>query len=307
MNAIDLAGRRAVVTGGAQGIGYAIAERYGAGSPLGALAPRALYVCETDSACAAALFAVYAEGVRPDLDVVPAQHLWDPTVVRRLRGLSLAEADDAELWPSPGQRASWASRRQRELLRPQQPRPIYLERAERLPQHVAGYSLASAPYIRLSATGASDEAELASLLHARFGAHGPATVSARELWASAHETLGALWLASGREHEAVTAFARAVALTPNRAVARSNLGVALERTNDLAGALDQTMQAVELDPLRPTPWVNLARLLLRTEGAEAARAALQSARRYQLKDPRLDAMTRELQLAPDAIEGTTRK
>ena len=27
MNAIDLAGRRAVVTGGAQGIGYAVAER----------------------------------------------------------------------------------------------------------------------------------------------------------------------------------------------------------------------------------------------------------------------------------------
>jgi len=192
-------------------------------------------------------------------------------------------------------------------LQPQQARPIYVERTEHLPPAVVGYNLERAPFLRLSAPGARGQAGLASLERARFGAAGPTSMLARKLWASAHETLGALWLASDREREAVAEFARVVALTPDRAVARSNLGVALERRGDLQGAIEQTAQAVELDPLRPTPWVNLTRLLLRTQGPQAARAALQTARRYELSDPRLEALTRELQLPPEASEGTTRK
>jgi Flp pilus assembly protein TadD len=105
----------------------------------------------------------------------------------------------------------------------------------------------------------------------------------------------------------VAELTRVVALTPLRAAARSNLGVALERRGDLHGALQQTAQAVELDPLRPTPWVNLTRLLLRTQGPEAARQALQTAQRYEVSDSRLDALTRELQLPLEASGGTTRK
>jgi tetratricopeptide (TPR) repeat protein len=294
--------------------GYAVSERYGAASPLSELAPRAVYLCETDSACASALFAVYAEGIRPDLDVVPAQHLWDPTVLRRLRELPLMAAADAQRWPAAAERGTWAERRQRELFRQADRRPLYTERLPR-EQGAAALGLQHAPFIRIGADGSSELDRLAKLEHARFGAAGPTSTLARELWASAHETLGAVGLASGRASEAVAEFSRAVALTPLRAAARSNLGVALERRGDLHAALQQTAQAVELDPLRPTPWVNLTRLLLRTQGPAAARTALVNAKRYEVSDPRLDALTRELQLPadpegmPDATgtSGTTRK
>jgi hypothetical protein len=281
--------------------GYVVSERYGAGSPLTELAPHALYMCESDSACASALFALYAEGTRPDLDVVPAQHLWEPSVLRRLRGLPLAAASDAQQWPKVTERADWAARRERALLAREQARPVYVERVERRP-----IDLQAAPWIRL-AVGAAGEDAIAALERARFGVGGPESTLGKELWASAHEALGAVWLARGSESQAVEAYARVVALTPWRAVARTNLGVALERRGDLHGALQQIAQAVELEPRRPTPWVNLTRLLLRTQGPEAARSALQTAKRYKIEDPRLDALTRELQLPVEASGGTTRK
>lgn len=283
--------------------GYVVSERYGAASPLTELAPRAVYLCETDTACASALFAIYAEGNRPDLDVIPVQHLWDPTVVRRLRGLQLSASGDLS---EPSQRASFAARRLHELWRQHARRPLYLERLDQLTKDLgtSELGLRQAPFIRFAADSGGEPDLLARVERARFGDRGPVSALARELWASAHETLGAVWLRRGRESEAVAAFSRAVALTPLRAAARSNLGVALERGGDLHAALRQTAHAVELDPLRPTPWVNLTRLLLRTEGPEAARAALESARRYDVSDPRLDALTRELHLAEAA--GTTR-
>jgi Flp pilus assembly protein TadD len=144
------------------------------------------------------------------------------------------------------------------------------------------------------ATAPNAEEALAQLERARFGAAGPQTSLARELWTTAHEHLGTLYLRNGAGPQAVAELARAVALTPLRAAARSNLGVALERRGDLPAALAQTAHAVELDPLRPTPWVNLTRLLLRVHGPEAARAALLNASQHAVHDPRLDALTREL-------------
>lgn len=274
--------------------GYLVSERYGSGSPLSELPPRAVFVCESDSACAGALFAVYAEGIRPDLDVVPAQHLWDPSVLRRLRYLPLS----AVSWPAPSDRARSAERRLQTLLAPPQLRPMYLERLERLPP-----ALQASPVLRL----VPDPSALASLERARFGTQGPTSERSRELWASAHEAAAAQSLARGELARAALEYTRVVELTPRRAVAHSNLGVALERQGDLHGALIQTTEAVELDPLRPTPWVNLTRLLLRTQGADAARSALQAAQRHEVHDPRLDALARQLQWSADASGGTTRK
>jgi hypothetical protein len=326
--------------------GYAVTERYGAASPLSELAPRAVFVCETDTACASALFAIYAEGNRPDLTVVPGQHLWEPSVLRRLRGLPLAAASDANVWPAVAERASWSGRRRRELLQQAELRPVYFELVEKMPQATVEISLAHAPFIRLSAArnpstttsthgrivdvdvdvdvdvnvdvdvdvdeplphGSADtHVALTAEERARFGPAGPTTPLAKEVWASAHAALGALWLASDHDAQAVAELSRVVALTPLKAAARSNLGVALERRGDLHGALQQTAQAVELDPLRATPWVNLTRLLLRTQGPEAAREALKTAQRYEVSDPRLDALTRELQLPFEVTKGTTRK
>jgi Flp pilus assembly protein TadD len=393
------------VSQGSASDGYAVSERYGAASPLSELPARSVYVCESDTACATGLFSVYAEGTRPDLDVVPAQHLWDPTILRRLRGLPLAAASDRDAWPEPEQRGALARRRRRALFLQTHLRPLFFERSEHLTDRwlAQQLDLSHLPWVGLSASapaerrddsisaraeradaaprresfGARDDGasaraepteaasqpdasapqrdasasqldasasqldasasqldasaprdgtasaraesvdatasraasgsrnasgaraerasgELARLERARFGAVGPGTPLARELWASAHETLGSVYLRSGDGDRAVAEYARAVELTPLRAAARSNLGVALEQRGDLPAALAQTARAVELDPLRPTPWVNLTRLLLRVQGREAARAALLNASRLAVQDPRLDELDREL-------------
>jgi tetratricopeptide (TPR) repeat protein len=282
--------------------GYAVSERYGSASPLSELPARAVYVCESDSACASGLFSLYAERTRPDLDVVPAQHLWDPTVLRRLRGLPVAAASDRDVWPEPQQRAAAAGLRQRALLQQTHLRPVFFERVDHLPE--VGLDLSHLPWVGVSRPQSveSSAAQLARLERARFGAAGPDTELARELWASAHETLGMVYSRAGQGPQAVAQFSRTVELTPLRAAARSNLGVALEQRGDLPAALIQTAHAVELDPLRPTPWVNLTRLLLRVQGPEAARAALLNASRFAVRDPRLDEIDRELDEQPEAPE-----
>lgn len=293
--------------------GYAVSERFGAGSPLSALPPRAVYVCESDSACASGLFALYAEGTRPDLDIVPAQHLWDPSVLRRLRGLPLTAAAGEAAWPEPRARAGTAQANLRELFRQGDLRPVFVERTDHVPATGAqALDLSHVPWIGLgvrgAGQGASPQAQLASLQRARFGDTGPQTSLARELWASAHETLGTVYLRTAQGPLAVAELARAVQLTPLRSAARSNLGIALEQGGDLPAALEQTARAVELDPRRPTPWVNLTRLLLRVQGPEAARAALLNASRFAVRDPRLDELAAELPpRAAKDLQGTTRK
>ncbi|MFW5921390.1 MAG: protein O-mannosyl-transferase family, partial [Polyangiales bacterium] len=60
--------------------GHAASELLGSGGSLSMLPPRTVLVCSEDDVCAQALFALHAERVRPDMDVVPAQHLWEPTI-----------------------------------------------------------------------------------------------------------------------------------------------------------------------------------------------------------------------------------
>jgi tetratricopeptide (TPR) repeat protein len=254
------------------------------------------------------MFSLYAEGTRPDLDVVPAQHLWEPSVLRRLRGLPLSAAADA-LWPVADERAQWAATRQQALFAQRKLRPLYVEHLGPLPD--SELVLDHVPLVGM-ADGAVESAAgaraLAELERARFGEQGPQSSLARELWASAHDTLGEVYLRQGHGDLAVTQYARAVTLTPLGAAAVSNLGVALEQRGDLDGALKSTAHAVELDPSRATPWVNLARLLWKVHGPEAARAALIDASRFAVRDPRLDEITRRLEAGAggEPRQGTTR-
>jgi hypothetical protein len=281
--------------------GYAVAERYGTGSPLLDLAPRAVYLCSTDSACANGLFAIYAEGLRPDIAVAPAQHLWDESVTRRLSGIVVESPASASL--GPADKRERATRVLRTLLSSYRLRPVVLELWP--PPSAAdaptSFGVRDAPWIDLDArqpdtrAGAAAVDPVAALERARFGAAGPRTQLARELWASAHAELGKFYLQTGRVAQALSALARTVALTPERAVAHSNLGVAFELAGDLAAALRETGLAVEADPARPTPWVNLTRLVLRTSGPTAARKALAAAERSAVRDPRLDRLRKALE------------
>jgi hypothetical protein len=283
--------------------GYVVAERYGAGSPLLDLAPRAVYLCSTDSACANALFAIYAEGVRPDISVAPAQHLWDPGVTRRLSGMSIAAPASAS--GAPDDKRARAVGMLRTLAGSYRLRPIVfeLEPGSSIGDSSMPFGLRHAPWIDLDATepdtqsgaGAAALDQLAALERARFGSTGPRTRLARELWASAHAEVGKLYLQTDRIAQALSALGRTVELTPERAVAHSNLGVALELSGDLAAALRETRLAVETDPTRPTPWVNLTRLLLRVSGPQAARAALAAAEHNAVRDARLDRLREALE------------
>ena len=87
----------------------------------------------------------------------------------------------------------------------------------------------------------------------------------------------------------------AAALAPARAVAHTNLGVALEANGDPRGAEQAYRRAIELAPLRPAPWVNLARLTLQAAGPAAAREVLALAESAGVKDPRLDEIGASLQ------------
>jgi tetratricopeptide (TPR) repeat protein len=281
--------------------GYAVAERYGASSPLLDLAPRPVYACNTDSGCASALFAVYAEGVRPDAAVVPAQHLWDQTVTRRLTDLPLAKR--TALVP-PSERREQADRTLQVLVRSIQRRPLYLEHVPLSAAAGVGISLDCVPWVEITAhaldAGLAERAvqRLATLERARFGMSGPNTALVRKLWASAHNELGKTCLTNGALGAALLALRRAVELVPEQAVAHSNLGVAFETQGDLAAALTETRSALQLDPSRPTPWLNLARLMLRTTGRAAALSVLDAADKQAVRDPRLTALRSAL-LAPE--------
>jgi tetratricopeptide (TPR) repeat protein len=277
--------------------GYAVAERYASGSQLLNLAPRAVYLCTSDSACASALFAIYVEGARPDCAVAPAQHLWDDTVRRRLTGLTLSHTGPQLTAAAHRQ---LAERTLQEVLRSSESRPVYVEVS---PPSAAPLGMRSerAPWIEISSPqrGAaccddSAASQLADQQRARFGAAGPVTSLARTLWSSAYAELGKVALTKGAAQVALSDLRRAEQLTPERAVAHSNLGVALETSGDFAAALQETRRAVELDPARPTPWVNLARLMLRMNGHAAALSVLDAADGGGVHDARLSALREAL-------------
>lgn len=282
------------------GDGYAATELFGSGGPLAALPPRALLVCQSDDACAGGLFALHVERVRPDVEVLPAQHLWDRTVLRRLRGVPAADVPDD---PAPAERASLVREVLRAWLRPARPpRPLRFEGSEALRDN--GYSgglFASQPppYFRAhsevqSASMAAILVQLDRLRSARLRADEPSGERARFAWSRAYGALGEQ-AQLGDPAVALRAQRTAAALAPARAVAHTNLGVALEANGDPRGAEQAYRRAIELAPLRPAPWVNLARLTLQAAGPAAAREVLALAESAGVKDPRLDEIGASLQ------------
>ncbi len=281
--------------------GYAAGELFGSGGPLAAVPPRALVLCSTDDPCAAGLFALHVEAVRPDVEVLPAQHLWDATVLRRLRGVP----DPAALLPSappPEQRRAAAESVLLQLCSGLAPRPVWLQSAEPMPgmrSRVRVTAASAPPYFRVLATGerpaidAGALQRLDRLRRARLPHAMPSAQRARHGWSRAYGALGEQALAQ-RPDLSVRAFRTAVQLAPTRAVAWSNLGLALETTGDLQSAIAATQRAVTIEPARPTPWVNLARLTLRSSGPAAARGVLEVARRAGVRDPRLRELEQRL-------------
>ncbi len=99
---------------------------------------------------------------------------------------------------------------------------------------------------------------------------------------------GCLWLTCsqlGYWRNSATLFARAVAVTRDNAVARANLGMALERTGDRPGAMAQYREALRLLPGLAQIHNNLANLLDEAGQPEQAAAEYREALRLQPKAP----------------------
>jgi hypothetical protein len=279
--------------------GYAASELVGSGGPLASVPARALVLCSTDDACAAGMFALVVDGVRPDVDIAPAQHLWDRTVLRRIEGVAaLRPWQRAE--PPPAQRAQLAGLLLRGLVSGSQPRPVLLDSADPLRRAGLGVQTASSesvPFLLVPLGGtahvdAADRlARLQRLRAARLDARAPQSERGQHAWSEAYSTLGVQALGSAT---AVVALRAAVELAPARAVAWTNLGVALEATGDLPQAVACAHRAIELAPQRPTPWVNLARMQTVLGQNGEARSVLELAKRAGVRDPRLDQLAQQL-------------
>lgn len=282
--------------------GYAANELFGGGGPMARVPPRTLVVCRTDDACAGGLFAAYVEAIRPDVDVVPAQHLWERTVVRRIGHGRVVDAILARHL-EPAERADASNAVLRWLAGAKAPRPVLFESAEAL--NGIGYKgtthlSQSVPYIETSAPGAAPTIMAAEVLErldalsrARVDGDFPRAERAQEAWAGVYDGVGAQMLASDPK-QAARSFQRAIDFAPTGATHVTNLGVAREAMGDLGGAVTSAERAIALAPERPTAWLNLARLRLKLRDPGAARQVLDLAARANVHDPRLDELSRQL-------------
>jgi tetratricopeptide (TPR) repeat protein len=281
--------------------GYALVELFGSGGPVSALPPRTVFLCAGDNACAAGMFAMAVERVRPDVDVAPAQHLWDATVLRNIEGFGGRAAPTA---PERGRRAIENALR---LMRGAARRPIALEThaiaTDADPQGSLA-PLGSSPFVSPVRDVAAQAftpslTALSASLQARFG-RGPGRQAmppderARVAWSRVYGELGTAALNSPAFVAGIGALQRAVAVAPSRATAWINLGVAFEKTGQLEAAVQATQSAVELDPLRPTGWFNLAQMEHSRGNVAGARHALALAAQNGVRDPRLSALAEKL-------------
>jgi hypothetical protein len=305
-----LAASIALVPRAELGDGHAASELYGSGGQLAALPPRALLLCSSDDLCAVSLFALHVEAVRPDAEVLPVQHLWDPTVLRRLRGAPDLRALVPHA-PRPEQRATTAERALVALLE-RAPRPVLLEVAKPLPgMRVRAAASTTPPYFLVTLAddgGRAVQAGLARLDRARWArlpSGLPQASYARSAWSRAYSALAEQ--ATPRPDVGIPALRTAIALTPSRAVPWTNLGVAFERKGDLDAAIGATRRAIELEPARPVAWINLVRLMARRSGPASATQVLELARRAGVRDRRLDELARSLpQRAPGPVAPSQR-
>lgn len=285
--------------------GYVLGERAGSGSPMMELPPRSVYLCSSDSSCAAGLFASHVELARPDVWVAPAQHLWDRSVLRKLAPVLSAirffppAAEPVE----PRARVLLADRVLAALVTHASEVSVFFETDAPIARAVPGARIAPAlpaPLLRVAPAQPAPGIALQALaqvdaqVRARFGAAGPRHRLAQDAWFDAYDAVGKGALVAGDIEHALAALRRAVALSPLRAVGHSNLGVALEASGDLHGALAATRRAIEIDPLRPTAWANLARLSLRVGRPDTTREILEAARALGIRDARLALVAREL-------------
>jgi len=239
--------------------------------------PRTLVLCASDDLCGVSAYAQWVAGVRPDVTVLPRQHLAFPWTWRRLQARRFGESVEP-VGPS-GDPTATVPRTQR-----------LLERfGARIRWEGSGEGEASS--IRTRWHFGSGETPVL----ARVGGHLTAVDRDAERWV--RERLGTARGAGARYVGAMVLFAAgarmarddltvaaslwraALSVNPAHASSYTNLGVVAARRGDLDTAIALTRTALALDPERPGAWRNLRDYLRARGDVEGARAADREARR----------------------------
>lgn len=225
------------------------------GGAVGEVPPRAVVLCASDDLCGVSAYAQWVAGERPDVVVLPRQHLAYAWTWRRLRPERVGE----RVAPVGRDGDPAASVARAHLL------------LDRLGDRVRweGSGEAEPPSLRARLRLGSGETPVL----ARVGA--PVTDVDRGAAAWVRARLGSSRGAGSRYVGAVVLFAAgsrvarddlagaealwraALAVNPEHVSAYTNLGVAAARRGDLAGAVSLTRAALAIDPERPGAWRNL--------------------------------------------------
>jgi tetratricopeptide (TPR) repeat protein len=261
-----------------------------AGEALAGLAPRSLVLCTSDEMCGLGLYLQTVEGRRPDVGIVPRQHLWNDGAVRR----ALGRSHPALAGSAIGEGRSVAERLAH--LAGAQDHDVYWEVGDGRDLLLAfganrpelGFGPdAPAPLARIGGSG-SDPGDLESL-KARFLAWmdrvgldaeqmAPCDLSFLSRRILARDFLGAgLVLAwSGRRPESTEAFRVAVSIKPDYAPALVNLAILDFEAGRLESAISWARAAVRSEPMRPKARATLGRLLMAAGRVEEGRRILGS-------------------------------
>lgn len=243
---------------------------------------------------AAQLYLIGVGALRPDEQVL---HMSDVTeastlLVRHQRGaFALAGDEEVARWARSGHGASDAT---------------FQRRLHALLDHAFGEGRAVfwGPGAESEAAGLWDHLELGFPLHRLF--RDRVTTGALPLgfappaWEGlANDPWGNRWLAQywnwagtylfhrNAPDAATAAFGKAAALYPDWSAPLVNLGVLAALRADLERARDLAADALEVDPLNLTAWLNLSRYACQLGDAGEAAAALAGARRLDVRTDRL--------------------
>lgn len=247
---------------------FAVSDLLGGSGALGELPPRAIVLCESDDLCGVAMYAQWVEGERPDVTVLPRQHVGLATTWRRLdppRALvRVPRNGDAR------QRLAWLLSRLRSRIRWEGS-----DDADNVLTAPVGSGESPVLGIVGAPAGGSDTTAIEWVTARTKNATGQ----------GARSIAGTTLVAAGRRLAtrdislAIAPWRAAITLNPEQVSAYTNLGVAAARRGQLNLAIALTERALDLDPERARAWHNLAGYLAATGDLARAEAANREADR----------------------------
>jgi hypothetical protein len=247
---------------------YTPSELLGSGGPISELPSKAVFICSSDDWCAAGMFASFVEVVRPDVVVVPAQHLWDITILNRLSDLPTLRAFLSTPPVVIQARRAFQQSVVRALASGPSVRPLFWESKGCLSD--AGYrgqitTSSVPPFIAIpnDDESSSNTQNTVQRFDARRKACLPdgraSSEYAKDVWSISYNRIGRSQLESGQSEQAIIAMRRAIEIAPLRARAWSNLAVALFSTGRVRDADAALQRAIKIDPSDITSWSYLVR------------------------------------------------